>query len=344
MNLTTKYMGLELKNPVIVGSSGLTRTVNDIKKIEEKGAGAVVLKSIFEEQIRFESEKLMNQKDSSLMKPMQKGFDDLMGKRSYDYAEALEYISNFAREHTLKEYLDFVEDSKKSVKIPVIASIHCISAYDWHYFAKRIEDAGADALELNVYVLPSDLYRTSEENENIYSEIVSKVKKYVNIPVALKIGFYFSSLANAVIKLSESGIAALVLFNRPFSPDIDIHTFEITSGNIFSTPSEYSHTLRWVAILSGRLGCDLAAATGIHNAEAAIKQLLAGATTVQITSALYKNGFDQITKIVEGIKDWMEPHNFKSIDDFRGKLSQKNVENPAVFERVQFMKLYSNIE
>jgi dihydroorotate dehydrogenase (fumarate) len=343
-NLTTKYMGLTLKNPIIAGSSGLTNSLNNIKHIEQAGAGAVVLKSIFEEQIRHETDSLINRPDSELMKPMHTGMEDLLKTRSGDYAMALEYIKNFAKEHTLKEYLGFVEDAKKSVHIPVIASINCIYAYDWQFFAKKIQDAGADALELNIYVLPSDLHRTAQDNEKIYFDIIKKVKEYITIPVAVKIGFYFSALAPTLIEISNTGIAALVLFNRPFSPDININTFEITPASIYSTPAEYVHTLRWVGILSGRLGCDIAAATGIHTAEAAIKQLLAGANAVQITSALYKNNIDHIGSVVKGIETWMGEHKFSSIDDFRGKLSQIKLENPAVLERVQFMKLYSNIE
>lgn len=343
-NLTTKYLGLELKNPVIAGSSGLTNSLNNIKQIEQVGAGAVVLKSIFEEQIRHETNTLINRPDSELMQPMHSGMEELLKTRSGDYAMALEYIKNFAKEHTLKEYLSFVEDAKKSVNIPVIASINCIYAYDWHFFAKKIQDAGADALELNIYVLPSDLHRTAQDNEKIYFDIIKKVKEYITIPIAVKIGFYFSALAPTLIEISNTGIAGLVLFNRAFSPDINIDTFEITPASIYSTPAEYVHTLRWVGILSGRLGCDIAAATGIHTAEAAIKQLLAGANAVQMTSALYKNNIDHISSVVKGIESWMGDHKFNSIDDFRGKLSQIKLENPAVLERVQFMKLYSNIE
>jgi dihydroorotate dehydrogenase (fumarate) len=343
-NLTTKYMGLTLKSPIIAGSSGLTNSLNNLKQIEQAGAGAVVLKSIFEEQIRHETDSLINKPDSELMKPMHSGMEELLKTRSGDYVQALEYIRNFAKEHTLKEYLTFVEDAKKAVKIPVLASINCIYAYDWQFFARKIQDAGADAIELNIYVLPSDLHRTGLDNEKIYYDIIKKVKEYVTIPVAVKIGYYFSSLAPTLIDISKTGIAALVLFNRAFSPDINIETFEITAASIYSTPAEYVHTLRWVGILSGRLGCDIAAATGIHTAEAAIKQLLAGANAVQVTSALYKNNIDHISSMTKGIESWMSEHKFNSIDDFRGKLSQIKLENPAVLERVQFMKLYSNIE
>jgi dihydroorotate dehydrogenase (fumarate) len=344
LSLETKYMGLSIKNPLIVSSSGLTNSLSQIKEMADNGAGAVVLKSIFEEQIRHEAEKLMNDKDNIIMQPMLKGYDDIMKHRNYDYTEAMEYLSNFAKEHTLKDYLKFIQDVKETINIPVIASINCIYTYDWHSFAKKIEEAGADAIELNVYILPSDLNTTGVQNEEIYFKIIENVKKYVSIPISLKIGFYFSGLANKVIELSKTGIKGLVLFNRPYNPNIDINTFEITVGNIYSSPEENAQTLRWVALLSGHVGCDIAANTGIHTYEDLIKQLLAGANVVQIASVLYKHGIGEIKNILNGMKAWMESKNFKSIDDFRGMLSYKNIPNPAAYERVQFMKLYSQIE
>ncbi|MCX6258963.1 MAG: dihydroorotate dehydrogenase-like protein [Bacteroidia bacterium] len=343
INLKTNFMGLELKNPVIAGSSGLTNTIDNIRQLAEHGAGAVVLKSIFEEQIRFETDKLLASENENIVR-WKSAFESIVEKRSYDYAEALDYMSNYAREHTLNDYLKFISEAKKSVDIPVIASINCISAYDWSFFARRIQEAGADALELNVYVLPSNPLKDGQENEQIYFDVIREVKKHVSVPVSLKIGYYFSGLSKKVIELSNTGISSLVLFNRPYSPDIDIEKMEISSANILSTPAEYSHTLRWVGILSGRLGCQIAASTGIHDAETAIRNILAGADVVQVASALYRNGFSQIEKIVGGIENWMNTHHYASIDQFRGKMSQKNMENPSVFERVQFMKLYSKIE
>jgi dihydroorotate dehydrogenase (fumarate) len=343
VRLSTNFMGLKLKSPVIAGSSGLTNSIDNVKQLADHGAGAVVLKSLFEEQIQLETEKLLDS-DNDKVRPWKTTFGDIISSRSYDYAEALDYISNYAKEHTLSDYLRFISELKKSVDIPVIASINCVSAYDWSYFARRIQEAGVDALELNVYVLPSNPAKNGEDNEKIYFDVVSEVKKHVSIPVSLKIGYYFSGLSNKIIELSKTGISSLVLFNRPYSPDFDIGNFEITAGNILSTPAEYSHTLRWVAILAGRLGCEIAASTGIHDAGTAIKQILAGAQVVQVTSALYRNGFSRIDEITTGIKDWMYTHNFNTIENFRGKMSQQKLENPSVFERVQFMKLYSKIE
>jgi len=341
-DLSVSYMGLKLKNPVIVGSNGLTNSVSEIVKMEQNNAAAVVLKSVFEEQIQHETELLIKS-DSEKMAPMTKGMGELMKKRSYDYLEANDYISNFAREQTLAKYLKFISDVKKAVSIPIIASINCVYTYDWYSFAKRIQDAGADAIELNIYVLPSDPNRTGAENDAVYENVINEVKKYVTIPISVKMSYYFSGLTSKLIELSGSGIKGMVLFNRPYSPDIDIDNFTITSGNIYSSPTDYVHTMRWVAILAGRLKCDIAATTGIHDSESTIKLLLAGANVLQITSVLYSHGLTQISEIVSGIEKWMEKHNFSSIEDFRGKMCQKNIEHPAAYERVQFMKLYSKI-
>lgn len=343
MDISTTYMGLKLKNPLIIGSSGLSGTIDNIKKIAGSGAGAIVLKSIFEEQIHYETQQIIKKKEDEKLEPILAGYDEMMIKRPYDYAEAIDYVSNFAKEETLSNYLNFIHLTKKTVSVPVIASINCTSQYNWHYFARRLEEAGADAIELNLYVLPSDLKHNVIEVEKIYNDIIQKVLDEVKIPVSLKIGYYFSSLASKIVELSNSGIKSLVLFNRPYSPDIDIDNFEITSGNVFSTDAEYVQSLRWIGILSGRVGCDLSAATGVHNFQTVVKLLLAGAKTVQVTSALYKYGPSIIDEMLFGLQNWMSTHKFNSIDDFRGKMSQSKIENPANYERVQFMKLYSRI-
>jgi len=342
-NLKVKYMGLDLRNPIVIGSSGLSGSLDNIKKFNDSGAGAIVLKSIFEEQIRFETNEMMNDSSQESMKPMLKGYEDIISKQPYDYAEAIEYVKNFAGEQTLKKYLDFIVKAKKASGVPIIASINCNSAYDWHYFARRIEEAGADALELNIYVLPSDFSKTSEENEKIYFDIIAAVLKQVKIPVSIKIGYYFSSLANTLYRLSNTGIKGMVLFNRPYSPDIDINNFTITNSNIFSGSNEFAQSLRWIALLSGNSGCDIGATCGIHHYDTAIKMILAGASTVQFSSALYKNGFIVIEKMIAGIEEWMAHHKFENITDFKGKLSQNNIKDKVVYERVQFMKLYSDI-
>ncbi len=344
IDLTTNYMGLKLKSPLIASSSGLTNDVIHIKLMEEKGIGAVVLKSIFEEQILMETNKMIQKNEGEKMQTFSNSFNTIVNEKSYHYEEAYEYVSNFAKEQTLEKYLSLIRELKKTVSIPIISSINCVSAYNWHYFARRIEEAGADAIELNIYLLPSQLNMDGPSYEKIYYDIIEAVKKQVSIPVSLKLGFYFSGLSKSIIDLSNTGIKALVLFNRPYTPDFDIDTFEITAGNIYSSEHDYAHTMRWLAILSGRLGCDLAAATGVHEYTAAIKQILAGADAIQLASVLYEKGYDAIADILDGMKIWMTSKNFTSLSDFRGKMNQINVQNPAALERVQFMKLYSKIE
>jgi dihydroorotate dehydrogenase (fumarate) len=326
-NLSTSYMGFELKNPIIVGSSGLTNSVENIIEIEKNGASAVVLKSLFEEQINHMINKAMHNEGDY-----------------FSYPEADDYISNYTKQNDVEVYLDLIKNAKKAVQIPIIASINCVSSADWISFATKMQDAGADGLELNIFILPSDPKRDASHNEAIYFDIIEKVKKEVTIPIAIKISSYFSGLANTALKLSWTGIKGMVLFNRFFSPDIDIDNFKVTATNVFSQPEELAMSLRWVAMLSSRLHCDIAASTGIHDGAAVIKQLLAGAKAAQISTVLYKKGFGQIPVMLKDIETWMDKHNFEKVDDFIGKMSIKEAENPAAYERVQFMKHFAGIE
>jgi len=326
-NLATTYMGFNLKNPIIVGSSGLTNSVENIIEIEKNGAAAVVLKSLFEEQINHMINKTMHSQEDN-----------------FGYPEADDYIRNYTKQNDIDIYLKLIKGAKEAVNIPIIASINCVSSSDWVSFASRIQDAGADGLELNIFILPSDPKRDAVQNETVYFDIVEKVMKEVTIPVAIKISSYFSGLANMAMKLSWTGIKGMVLFNRFFSPDIDIDNFKVTATNVFSHPEELAMSLRWVAMLSSRLHCDVAASTGVHDGAAAIKQLLAGAKVVQISTVLYKKGFGEIGSMLKDIEAWMDKHSFDKVDDFIGKMSVKDVENPAAYERVQFMKHFSGIE
>ena len=326
-DLRTRYMGLSLRNPIIVGSSGLTNSVDKIIELEKMGAGAVVLKSLFEEQIRFQINHSVTQSESI-----------------YSYPEAEDYIGNYTKESNVSEYLDLIRKCKSAVSIPIIASVNCVSSIEWITFARKIEEAGADALELNIFILPSDPKRNSEQNEQVYFDIAMAIIKQVSIPVALKISYYFSSLTNTALKLSWTGIKGMVLFNRFYSPDIDIDKFEVTSSNVLSSTDEISTSLRWVAMLSDRLHCDISASTGVHDGEGVIKQLLAGAKAVQITSCLYKNGTGVIPEMLKFIETWMDKHGFKTTTDFIGKMSFKEADNPAAYERVQFMKHFAGIE
>ena len=320
-DLSTKYMGLELKNPVIAGSCGLTSTVEKVKECEAAGAGAVVLKSIFEEQIVAEVKSI---KDAS--------------GSSYWHPEAEQYIREYGRHHAAESYVDLVKGVKDAVDIPVIASVHCVSAGAWTEFAHKVELAGADALELNVYVLPSDPKRDGRENEQVYFDVVDAVKNVSQLPLALKIGSSFSSLSRTAVQLSKTTLDALVLFNRFYRFDFDIEDFKLTPAPYMSSPDEMAHPLRWVSILSGQVECDIAATTGVHDGAGVVKQILAGATAVQVCSALYKNGVGHIEKMLGEVTDWMDGHGHSALDGFRGKMSQDESEDPAAYERVQFMK------
>lgn len=328
MDLTTNYLGLNLKNPIVVGSCSLTSSVNEIKKLEKYGAGAVVLKSIFEEEILMDAEnQLREAKENSFI---------------YDrYSETLDYIDLHIKEERLTDYIQLIKNAKKEVLIPVIASVNCVSSAEWTSFAKRIEEAGADALELNISLNPTDM--EIRDFELTIKEIIQKVLAQVNIPVAVKINNSFTHMARTILDLSETGIAGLVLFNRAYAPDIDIDTFEAVQGRSFSSENAYIEPLRWVALLSDKINCSLAASTGIYTSDAVIKQILAGADVVQVVSALYEHGTEHINVLLTGIEKWMEEKGFSSLEQFKGRASSKNAGNPAVFERIQFMKHFAGI-
>ena len=323
VDLSTEYLGMKLKNPVIAGSSGLTNSVKSIQELEENGVAAVVLKSIFEEEIALEY-------DDILKEASQKGVN----------MNQFDYFDTQLRGEKLDRYTDLIKQSKKAVSIPVIASINCVYSHEWTSFAKQLQTAGADALELNMFFLPSEFGRTREEKEKAYFQIVEKIQKEVSIPISLKISYYFSDLGPMIQKLSETGIAGLVLFNRLYSPDFDIDKMEVVSSNVFSSPSDLSISLRWIAIMAERVGCDLAASTGVHDGVALIKQLLAGADAVQVASTLYKNGKGRITEMLKTLEEWMGKKGYNRLADFRGKMSQTRNSNPAAYERVQFMKYF----
>ena len=323
-DVSTSYMGLRLKNPLIVGSCGLTSRVPSLKELEAGGAAAVVLKSIFEEEIAAEYANV-------LADAKKKG----MSLESYDYFDYQ------IRGDRVGAYVELVRQAKKNLSIPVIASINCTYSHEWASFAKDLEAAGADGLELNMFFLPSDIKRTSEEREKDYFLIIERVLKLVRIPVAVKISPYFSTLAQVINRLSRTGIAALVLFNRFFSIDIDIEKMILTGSNTMSTAAELSLPLRWISLMARRVGCDLAASTGVHDGDGLIKQLLAGAKAVQAVSTFYRNGSGRAAVMIADLSSWMDRHGYSAIGDFRGRMSQAESEDPSIYERVQFMKHYS---
>lgn len=324
-NLTTKYLGLTLKNPIVAGSSGLTHSIEDLQALENKGVGAIVLKSIFEEEIVAEMKKAQ----AEISRPQTM------------YPEIYDFFDLGEMQDSVSSYISLITEAKKRLTVPIIASVNCVSADDWTVFAKRVEDAGADALELNLFVMPSDINHTSEQNEKVYFDVVEKIKASTKLPISLKISYYFSNVALMIKRLSETGIAGITLFNRFFSPNIDVNAMKVVPASIYSTPGEITLPLRWVGIMSNRISCDIAASTGIHDGEAVVKQLLAGANAVHIASILYKSGLDIIPEMLAWIEKWMAEKGYKSIEEFRGKLSQANTMDPAAYERAQFMKHFA---
>ena len=320
-DLTTRFAGLTLKNPVIISSSGLTDNVQKIRKLEEFGAGAVVLKSIFEEQILYEANTL---------------------SETSDYPEAGDYIRYYTKSNSLDQYLRLIQSAKKEVSIPVIASVNCISSKDWTDFTRSIEAAGADAIELNVYFLPVNTDVEGQVYEENYLELLTTIKKKVGLPVIMKLGPNFTHPVRFIEKLYHRGVDAVVLFNRFYSPDINVDELKMTSSEVFSSPSDIRHSLRWVAIVSSIIDqVHIAASTGIHDGKAVVKQLLAGAQAVQVCSTLYKNGPAYLAEMISGLVTWMEAKKFRRIDDFRGMMSYSNIPDPAVYERSQFMRYFS---
>lgn len=320
MNFETKYMGLQLANPIIIASSSLTNNVHNVKKCEENGAGAVVLKSLYEEQILADMDYLVNQDEMYLW-----------------YPEAFEYVNRLSKEDGIEQYLQLIRDCKNEVKIPVIANINCVSNEEWPKFSKELEKAGADAIELNITIFPDSEKTSCTEIGEQHMKIVKAVSKEVNIPVSAKISFYFSNLLNIAGNLKKAGAKGLVLFNRYYRPDIDINTLKMTTHDTLSGSEEITLSLRWVGLISGKVDCDLVASTGIHDASGVIKQTLAGAKAVQICSAIYKYGYSYIKQIIDEVENWMRLKGFNNIEDFRGHIN-KDPYNTARWERVHFMK------
>ena len=322
-DLSTTYLGLKLSNPLIVGSSGLTATATGVREAQYAGAGAVVLKSLFEEEIAADSEAVL--KDAQA-----KG----LNLATYDYYDYE------LRGERIAEYAALIADAKRSVQIPVIASVNCTWSHEWAPFAAEIEKAGADALELNLFSLAADLDRPSEVRERTFLSIVERVRAAVHIPVAVKIGQHYTALGQFVQRLSKTGAQGIVLFNRPFTIDFDVERMAVTAAGSLSSPAEASSPLRWVALMAGRISCDLCASTGIHDGLALIKQLLAGAKAVEVVSALYRGGAGTIKGMLGELSAWMDRHGFASVESFRGRMSRTASEDPAAFERVQYLKRY----
>lgn len=321
-NLRVSYMGLTLPSPVIAASSTLTQTMDGIKACAMAGAGAVVIKSLFEEQILAQAEHELKVTEDSLY-----------------LAEAADYVRSYTTENAIGQYLELIAKAKKTVDIPVIASIHCVSPGAWTRFAREAEQAGADAIECNVFIPPFDKRLKGKDLEQRYLDIITSIRAQTTLPVALKVGYYFTNLFKTLHDLGASGVRALVLFNRFLHPDIDVAAMKVVPGSGLSSSAEAARALRWIGILSPEFPVDLCASTGIHEPEDAIKQLLAGATTVQACSSILKNGPSHFTTLNEGISNWMKGKSFDSIDAFRGALSAQDATLGEAYERMQYMKL-----
>ncbi|MBI5685268.1 MAG: dihydroorotate dehydrogenase-like protein [Verrucomicrobia bacterium] len=323
MDLTTKYLGMTLRNPLIVSASPLSEDVANIKKMEDAGAAAVVLHSLFEEQLVKESAEL----------------EEALVHGAESFGEATSYFPR-ASEYKLgpEEYLAHIASAKKAVDIPVIASLNGSSVGGWTDYARQIQQAGANALELNIYYVPTDMQLAGGAVEQTYVDILKAVRAAVTIPVAVKLSPFFSNMANMAKRFDDAGANALVLFNRFYQPDIDLEELEVKPDILLSTPFAMRLPLTWVAILHGRVKADLAATSGIHSSDDVLKMLMAGANATMLCSALLRYGIDRLRVIEKGMCEWMEKHEYDSVKQMQGSLSQIKCANPAAFERSQYMR------
>ncbi len=327
MNLQTTYMGLKLKSPIVVSACSLSEDVSNIVQMEDAGAGAVVLFSLFEEQIKHESAS----------------FESVLHSTTNIFAEAGDYFPNLDDLTVGTEgYLEKIRQAKERVKIPIIASLNGITPEGWIDYSRQIEQAGADALEINVFFIPGDINLSSAAIEHRYLNIVTEVKNNVKIPVSVKLNPYFSSIGNMAQRLQAAGANGLVLFNRFYQPDYDINELKVLSNLQYSDSNEIRLPLLWIALLHGKLTASLAATTGVQSSSEVIKYLLAGADVVMTASSLYKNGIVYLKTLNKDLEDWMHMMEFASINDFKGSMSQLHVSDPTAYERANYIKILKN--
>jgi dihydroorotate dehydrogenase (fumarate) len=323
MDLSTKYLGMTLRSPLVASASPLSEDINSIKKLEAAGIGAVVLYSVFEEQIRLEQEEY--------------NFHTTQGTEAF--AESLSYFPEIEEYKLGPElYLEHIQKAKAAVNVPIIASLNGSSLGGWTEYAREFENAGADAIELNIYYIPTDSNMTGGEVEQQYIDILKAVKGAVKIPVALKLSPYFSNFSNMAKRLDEAGADSLVLFNRFYQPDIDLDEFEVTPNLLLSQSSAMRLPMRWIAILKDNIKADLAATSGIHTGTDVIKMLMVGANATMLCSSLLKHGINHVKNIEDHMKQWMREHDYKSVSEMQGSMSQQKTGNPSSFERAQYMK------
>ena len=323
MDLSTTYLGLSLKNPIVPSASPLSHSLDGIKRLEDSGAAAIVMYSLFEEQIEHESAEL----------------EHYLSYGTESFAEALTYFPE-SDDYNLgpEEYVELLHKAKQSLGIPVIGSLNGISTGGWVRFAAKIEEAGADAIELNVYYIPTDPKLAGSDVEERYLDVLRAVKQAVKIPVAMKLSPFFSSMAGMAHRLDAAGVDGLVLFNRFYQPDIDLELLEVTPNVILSTPQALRLLLRWIAILHGRIKANLAATSGIHTTRDVLKMLMAGADVTMMCSELLKNGPGRIKEVLAELDQWMVEHEYTSVKQMKGSMSQKSIADPAAFERANYMK------
>jgi dihydroorotate dehydrogenase (fumarate) len=327
-NLSTSYMGLKLANPFIAGASGYGRNLDGVLMLRDAGASAVVLKSLFEEQLRLE------------MADSARAMEGASHPEAYEYLQA-DYAAHFGP----RAYLKLVEQAASKAGVPVIASINCVSPGGWTVFAKQVQEAGASALEMNIYQLPINCQRSSAELEAAYVAPVKQVTSELKIPVAVKLIPSFTNVGAMAIKVADAGASGLVLFNHFFHPDIDLSGNPGFGGSpAYSCPGDFRPTLRWTALLAGRTRCDLCASGGIHAADSAIKMILAGANAVQVVSAIYIHGTGRLRKLIDGLDSWMREQGHANLEDFRGSLSWARAENPEMLLRAQYIKAFVGVE
>lgn len=329
IDLTTSYLGLSLKNPLVAAASPLSKKLSNVRKLEDAGVSAVVMYSLFEEQISHESRAL----------------DYFLSRGTESFAEALSYFPEMERYNIgPEEYLSLIQKLKSSIDIPVIASLNGVSTGGWVEYAHRMQQAGADALELNIYYIPTDFDITGMDLEESFVNLVADLRKQIHIPLAVKLSPFFTALPNLAKRLVEAGAGGLVLFNRFYQPDLDIETLEVVPSLKLSDSSELRLPMRWVAILYGRIAADLALTTGIHSSEDIIKGIMAGASVVQPASALLRNGIHWAKEALAGVEEWMEKFEYESVRQMRGSMSQRAVAEPAAFERANYMKALTSFD
>ncbi len=326
MDTRTKYLGLELKTPVIVGSCGLTSDIDKLAEMEAAGAGAVILKSVFEEQIIYDIKR-----NTHVVAPTD------------NYGDSYEYIAQHVADDSMGRHFSLIREAKKRLSIPVIGSINCYSYENWLTYASKFQEAGCDAIELNLAILPYETSLSSDDVERTFSQIINTLRKSISIPISIKVGTYFTDMAKQMQQLSWMGIQGVTMFNKNVEVDVDIEAETLRNASYLSTPEQLYNTLRWVAILSKKMRCDISASTGVFTSDDVVKLLLAGAGTVQVVSCLYKNGIGYLRNLNDGLTAWMQRKGYDNLQQFRGKLAVQPTDKASVAMRTQFMKYFAEI-